>query len=189
MTWQQLKAVLIALVATVVGAGSAVATPIAGAHYDTATFVYVQTSTPALNDSSITHRRAPSGRPPAALAGTSDARSSVGVAAKGADDVVRLADDAVIVRGGTSEVPPPGEVFSGAYGQTIDEAGAYVPHGQLRATTAGDIRRGGGTVEIVPEMTRAGNLNTNHVNICLGGGSCPFGPLIPNPVPKPGRIQ
>lgn len=112
-----------------------------------------------------------------------------GVAANTADDVARLADDAVVVRGGTSDVPPAGEVFSGAYAQTLEEAGAFVPYGQLRATTAGEIRLGGGTVDVVPEMTRGGNLNPNHVNICLGPGSCPFGPLIPNPVPKPGRIQ
>jgi len=112
-----------------------------------------------------------------------------GQAAKRADDAGGLADDVVIVRGGTSEVPPPGEVFSGAYGATLDDAGAYVPHGQLRATTAGEIRAGGGRVDVVPEMTRAGNLNTHHVNICLGQGSCSFGPLIPNPVPRSGRIQ
>ena len=116
-------------------------------------------------------------------------RGALDGATSTADDIARLSDNAVVVRGGTSDVPPAGEVFSGAHGQTLEEAGAYVPYGQLRATTAGEIRRGGGTVDVVPEMTRGGNLNPNHVNICLGPGSCPFGPLIQNPVPKPGRIQ
>lgn len=110
----------------------------------------------------------------------------LGRATKGAGG---LADDTVVVRGGTSEVPPPGEVFSGAYGHTLEEAGAYVPYGQIRPTTAGQIRAGGGTVTVVPEMTRSGVMNEHHVNICLGAGPCPFGPLQPNPVPKSGRIQ
>jgi hypothetical protein len=95
----------------------------------------------------------------------------------------------VVVRGGTSDVPGAGEVFSGSYGSTLDEAAAGVPHGQIRATTAGEIRAGGGTVDIVPEMTRSGVLNERHVNICLGPGSCPFGPLQPNPVPKALRVS
>jgi len=100
-----------------------------------------------------------------------------------------LADDMVVVRGGTSDVPGPGEVFSGAYGQALEDAAAGVPHGQIRATTVGDIRSGGGTVEIKPELTRSGVLNPQHVDICLGSGSCPFGPLMPNPIPKALRIQ
>ena len=101
----------------------------------------------------------------------------------------RLADDFIVVRGGVSDVPPPGQVFSGAYGETLEEAASGVPHGQIRATTAGEIRAGGGTVEIAPELSRSGVLNERHVNICLGSGSCPFGPLQPNPVPKSGRIR
>ena len=101
----------------------------------------------------------------------------------------RLADDFVVVRGGGSEVPPPGQVFSGAYGQTLEEAASGVPHGQIRATTAGQIRSGGGTVEIAPELTRSGVVNERHVNICRGSGPCPFGPLQPNPVPKSGRVR
>jgi len=104
-------------------------------------------------------------------------------------NLLGLSENTVVVRGGTSDVPQPGEVFSGAYGQTLDEAGAYVPYGQIRPTTAGQIRAGGGTVEVVPEMTRSGVMNEHHVNICLGPGECPFGPLQPNPVPKSGRIQ
>lgn len=38
-----------------------------------------------------------------------------------------LADDVVIVRGDTSELPSAREVFSGSYGRTVEEAGAFVP--------------------------------------------------------------
>jgi hypothetical protein len=103
------------------------------------------------------------------------------------DDLVP--DDFIVVRGGTSDVPPVGEIFSGAAGHTLDDAAAGVPHGQIRTTTAGRIRAGGGMVEHAPELTRGGVLNERHVNICLGSGPCPFGPLQPNPVPKSGRIQ
>ena len=100
-----------------------------------------------------------------------------------------LADDMVVVRGGTSDVPGAGEVFSGSYGSTLDDAAAGVPHGQIRATTAGEMRVGGGSVDIAPELTRSGGLNEQHINICLGPGSCPFGPLQPNPVPKGLRVS
>jgi RHS repeat-associated protein len=95
----------------------------------------------------------------------------------------------IVVRGGTKELPPPGEVFSGAAGRTLEEAGSGVAHGTIRQTTAGEIRAGGGTVEHAPEVTRGGNLNEKHVNICLGPGPCPFGPPEPNPVPPSGRIR
>lgn len=80
-------------------------------------------------------------------------------------------------------------MFSGAYGGTLEEAAAAVPYGQIRQTTVGQIRSGGGSVDVVPELTRSGVRNERHVNICLGPGPCPFGPLQPNPVPKSGRIQ
>jgi RHS repeat-associated protein len=118
------------------------------------------------------------------------AGAGAGARAAGSAGGAGLADDFIVVRGGASDVPPPGQVFSGAYGKTLNEAASGVPHGQIRATTAGQIRSGGGTVEIAPELTRSGVLNERHVNICLGaGGPCPFGPLQPNPVPKAGRIQ
>lgn len=88
-----------------------------------------------------------------------------------------------------SEVPAPGEVFSGAYGDTMEEAASGVPHGQIRQTTAGQIRVDGRTVDIAPEPTRSGVLNARHVSNCLGTGRCPSGPLGPDPVPKSGRIQ
>jgi hypothetical protein len=90
-----------------------------------------------------------------------------------------LSDDMVVVRGGQSELPKPG----------VEEAGAFVPHGSLRATTAGQIRAGGGSVEVAPEMTRGGNLNENHVNICIGPSGCGFGSVMPNPVPNSGRLK
>ena len=71
----------------------------------------------------------------------------------------------------------------------LEDAAAGVPYNQIRQTTAGQIRLGGGTVQHAPELTRSGVLNEKHVNICLGPGPCPFGPLQPNPVPKSGRIQ
>jgi RHS repeat-associated protein len=97
--------------------------------------------------------------------------------------------DHVVVRGGESPVPPAGETFSGAAGKDLLEAAAAIPHGKLRQTTAGDITAGGGTVEWKPERTRSGVMNYNHVNVCLGTGACPFGPVQPNPVPKNQRIQ
>ena len=113
-----------------------------------------------------------------------DSALATGVAAE-----TGLADQLIVVRGGVSEVPPASEVFSGSYGSTLDEAASGVPHNQIRQTTVGQIRSGGGTVEVAPEMTRSGVMNEQHVNICLGEGSCPFGPLEPNPIPKSGRIQ
>lgn len=104
----------------------------------------------------------------------------------GAGDV---ADDFVVVRGGTKGLPPPGETFSGAAARTLNEAASGVPHGQIRATTARQIRAAGGTVTYAPELTRSGVINPLHVNVCLGRGPCPFGPLWPNPVPKSGRFR
>jgi len=109
--------------------------------------------------------------------------AQLGKAAKG------VPDDYVVVRGGTKDLPPPGEVFSGAAGRTLDEAASGVPHGQIRSTTAGRIRASGGRVDHAPEMSRSGVLNERHVDVCLGSGPCPFGPLMPNPVPKSGRVQ
>ena len=119
--------------------------------------------------------------------------SGLGLAARSADVGITAAegvpDPWIVVRGGTKELPPPGEVFSGAAGRTLEEAASGVPHGTIRQTTAGEIRSGGGTVEHAPELTRGGNFNEKHVNICLGSGPCPFGPPEPNPVPPGGRIR
>jgi len=99
-----------------------------------------------------------------------------------------LPDNFIVVRGGTAPIPPM-NFFSGAAGPTLQEAAAGVPHGQIRETTAIAIRSGGGTVVFAPEPTRSGMINDRHVNICLGRGSDPFGPLVANPVPKSERIQ
>ncbi|HMS10356.1 MAG TPA: RHS repeat-associated core domain-containing protein, partial [Pyrinomonadaceae bacterium] len=93
-----------------------------------------------------------------------------------------------IVRGGTSPLPDPGTVFSGAFGSDITDAAAYVPHGQIRVTTVRAIIDSGGSVVPVPEMTRGGNLNLRHVNIVEGRVST-FSPLMPNPVPTANRIK
>jgi RHS repeat-associated protein len=93
----------------------------------------------------------------------------------------------VIVRGGQSEMPAPGTTFSGSQGTTTAEAAAGVPHGQIRESTAGDIRAGGGNVEVKPEQTRSGTLNPKHVDVTEGKST--FGPVKPNPVPKKDRIE
>ncbi len=73
-------AVLVALGATVFGAGSVVASRIASTQYDPVTHVHVQTSTPARHHSAITPRRGPPSRHVAASVGKSDSRSTIGVA-------------------------------------------------------------------------------------------------------------
>jgi hypothetical protein len=71
----------------------------------------------------------------------------------------------------------------------VEEAGAGVPHGTIRSTTAGEIRAAGGSVEYAPEYNEAvGRINYQHVDVCLGEGSCSFSDLFPNPVPKQGRF-
>ena len=74
-------------------------------------------------------------------------------------------------------------------GFVIVYANRVVPHGQIRPTTAGEIREGGGSVVNVPEPTRSGEINERHVDICLGDAPCPFGELQPNPVPKNERVS
>jgi hypothetical protein len=64
-----------------------------------------------------------------------------------------------------------------------------LPHGTISTTTAGAIRGQGGSVILAPELTRGGTLNPIHVNITEGAQPTVFGPRIPNPVPRPARIQ
>lgn len=106
------------------------------------------------------------------------------------DDVIEEVDDTtVIVRGGQSDVPPPGQVFSGSQGRSVEDAAAGVPHGTIRSTTAGRIRADGGTVRRAPEFNeRVGRTNEQHVDVCLGPSSCPFSDPFANPVPKSGRF-
>ena len=127
------------------------------------------------------------------ITGTATVATVVGIVL-GSGKLGRVAGDAlddatVVVRGGESAVPPAGEVFSGAIGRTLEEAASGVPHGKIRATTVGDIRKAGGTVQHAPERTRSGVMNEKHANVCLGPGPCPFDELRANPVPKRDRIQ
>jgi hypothetical protein len=84
-----------------------------------------------------------------------------------------IPDSTIIARGGQGPLKPPGEGFSGAQGQTAEEAGQGVVHGSFRWATAGDIRAGGGTVEPAPEFNEGvGQTNYQHVDVCLGEGAC-----------------
>jgi uncharacterized protein RhaS with RHS repeats len=99
-------------------------------------------------------------------------------------------DSQMIVRGGTGDMPAPGQVFSGSQGSSVGDAGKGVPYGQIRTSTAGEIRAGGGTVDVAPEPTRSGQINGQHVNVTEGGQSSTFSePPQPNPAPKADRVQ
>jgi hypothetical protein len=108
---------------------------------------------------------------------------------QGANPATAVPNIYSVVRGGQGAMPPSGTVFSGSMGSTVTEAAAGVPHGTIRATTAGAIRGQGGTVTLAPELTRGGTLNPIHVNVMEGAQPTVFGPQIPNPVPRAGRIQ
>lgn len=99
-----------------------------------------------------------------------------------------LNDLYVVVRDGAKDMPPPGTVFSGAFGETLDEAAGFVPHGTIRFTTIGAILAHGGSVTIKPELTRSGLLNDRHVDVCEGSARSVSSDLVPNPVPKNKRI-
>jgi hypothetical protein len=60
----------------------------------------------------------------------------------------------------------------------VEGAGAAVPHGSIRVTTAGQIRAAGGTVTYAPEMG-----NYNHVNVTIGETN-PFGELVGTLFPR-----
>jgi hypothetical protein len=108
--------------------------------------------------------------------------------AAGADPKQVIPDDYIIIRGGTSPMPSPGQLFSGAAGPSLAAAAAAIPFGKLRFTTAGAIRVAGGTVEWAPEISRYQTINRQHVNITEGGRST-FSDLQPNPVPRRQRID
>jgi RHS repeat-associated protein len=130
--------------------------------------------------------------------------AGVGIAAVGALDLAvtgvegfagmraeaAVPDANVVVRGGEGEMPPQGTTFSGAHGATVEDAAQGVPHGQIRTSTAGDIRDAGGSVRSAPERTRSGNMNNKHVNIREGSKKpSTFSKPKPNPVPKKDRVQ
>jgi hypothetical protein len=92
------------------------------------------------------------------------------------------------VRGGTKPVPPAGETFSCSSGPTLDAAACATPYNQIRSTTAEAIRSAGGVVEWLPEFSRWRTMNKQHVNVTEAGPTT-FTELLPNPVPKAGRID
>jgi len=81
-------------------------------------------------------------------------------------------DANVVVRG-----MPPGQVFSGSHGTTVDAA-AGVPHGQIRRTTTLQIRSTGGNIEVAPERARSGIPNDKHVDVTEGKSSSGLGTLF-----------
>ncbi len=100
-----------------------------------------------------------------------------------------IPDSFLIVRGGMSDVPPPGAEFSVAIGHTLDEAAAGVPHGFIRTTTASQIRAAGGKLQLVPEIDpKTGTMNRQHAHLIEGDSLTSFGPPILNPVPKRRRF-
>lgn len=101
---------------------------------------------------------------------------------------IDLTDAVIVVRGGSGELPPPGTVFSGAVGETVEDAAAYVPHGTIRVTTVKEILANGGSVALKPEPTRSGKINERHVDIVEGTAPSSFSSLMPNPVAKKDRI-
>lgn len=102
---------------------------------------------------------------------------------------VELTDLVIVVRGGSGALPPPGTVFSGAVGETLEDAATYVPHGTIRFTTVGAIIAAGGSVTLKPEVTRGGKINERHVNVIEGSSPSTFSEPLPNPVPKHDRIH
>jgi hypothetical protein len=106
----------------------------------------------------------------------------------GADPTTVVPDDFIVIRGGTKAIPPSGLTYSANFGPTLEAAAAAVPYGQIRVTTAGEIRRGGGIVEWCPENSRHGTLNNQHVHVTEAIPSI-LSALQPNPVPKNLRID
>lgn len=102
---------------------------------------------------------------------------------------IELTEMVIVVRGGAGDLPPPGTVFSGAVGETLADAAAFVPHGTIRFTTVGAMLAAGGSVTLKPEMTRSGKINERHVNLVEGPAPSTFSELLPNPVPKKNRIH
>jgi RHS repeat-associated protein len=108
---------------------------------------------------------------------------------QGANPATVVPDAYSVVRGGQAPMPAAGATFSGSMGATVPEAAAGVPHGTIRATTAGAVRQQGGSVVLAPEATRSGAINQSHVNVTEGSSPTVFGPPAPNPVPKSERVQ
>lgn len=107
---------------------------------------------------------------------------------RGADPRSVVPDEYIVVRGGLKPVPPIGTTFSAVVGPSLEGAGAAVPNGNVRKTTAGAIRRLGGVVEWVEEHSPHGTLNRQHVHVIQVKFSS-FSEPEPNPVPKKFRID
>jgi hypothetical protein len=100
-----------------------------------------------------------------------------------------VSDSTIIVRGGVSDLPASGETFSGTQGSSVEEAAGGLKHGQFRWTTAGEIRASGGSVETAPELDPGvGQVNYQHMDVCLGAEACDWSDLQVNPVQKPLRF-
>ena len=95
----------------------------------------------------------------------------------------------MLVKGGLERPPTAGTKFSTAFGETLDDASAGMPHGKVQPTTAGGVRARGGTVEVTPEATRSGTMNYQHANVAEGSSPTAFGEPIESPVPRPRRIE
>ena len=108
--------------------------------------------------------------------------------AAGADPRTVVPDSFVVVRGGLKPHPPTGEVVSGSVGPDLETAGCAIAHGNMRVTTAGAIRAAGGSIVWEPEITPAGTMNYQHVNVVEMGPTV-FSEPQPNPVPRRQRID
>ncbi len=123
----------------------------------------------------------------AAGARMSGATRQLASKAQNAIDNIGAPNPNVVVRGGTTPLPEGNQIYSGAQGATLQEAAGGVPHGQIRVTTAGEIRQAGGRVRAAPEPSYPGGpVNPRHVNI--QGGQSAFGPVQQNPVPRSQRV-
>jgi RHS repeat-associated protein len=119
---------------------------------------------------------------------------TLGIAATGltgeAPSEAAVPNSNAVVRGGAGEMPTQGTTFSGAHGATVEDAAQGVPHGQIRTSTAGEIRGSGGSVRSAPEPTRSGNMNYKHVDVREGTKQpSTFSAPKPNPVLKKDRIE
>ncbi len=98
-------------------------------------------------------------------------RSERGSRPRGAD----IEDPPVIVPQGADRYwigPRSGRRTGGDRGAIASYAEIETAIATFRVSTAGRIRAAGGSVVRVPERTRSGVVNPNHVNICLGRGEC-----------------
>jgi hypothetical protein len=87
-------------------------------------------------------------------------------------------------------MPPAGTTISGAHGTTVEDAAQGVPHGQIRTSTAGEVRKAGGSVRSAPEPTRNDNMNQKHMNIQEGTNKpSTFSSPKANPVPRKDRVS